>query len=76
MKNLCELQQQFQNYLLGQSQLIELDIVNTKTVSAKTRLNIYGDAYTSRLLEVLEEEFPGLHTLLGDQCFYEMVLQG
>ena len=32
-------------------------------------MEVYDHAYTARLLEVLAEDFPALHTLLGDEAF-------
>lgn len=40
--------------------------------SSAARLNIYQHAYFARLLQVLLENFPKLHLILGDKMFTEM----
>lgn len=69
MSNLNQLQQNFQNYLMLQDSSIQHHILNTEKVSIEQRLNIYRDAYSLRLLEVLTLDYPVLHTLLGHEAF-------
>lgn len=71
--NLAELQQHFLQYLMQptESQIHDL-ITETEKVSKKTRLEIYANAYAMRLVEALQENFPALHTLLGDCGFRQM----
>ena len=71
---LKELQQEFQRYILHYERAIEQHIVSTDLVPAKQRLDIYANAYRSRLVECLMDDFPGLHTLLGDEAFETMCL--
>jgi hypothetical protein len=66
---LAHLQTQFQRYLLGGESEIERHVVATDKASGTERLAIYGDAYRLRLLEVLDEDFPGLQGLLGAEAF-------
>jgi hypothetical protein len=69
MRALAELQKDFQHYLMQQDSVIETDIISTEKVSANTRLDIYRNAYYSRLFEVFQLDYPALHTLLGDEEF-------
>ncbi len=69
MSTLAELQAEFQSFLLGQGGGIERMIVGSERAAAEERLAVYADAYRLRLLEVLEEDFPGLKGLLGAEAF-------
>ncbi len=69
MNSLNNMQQDFMGWLLQQQPDIESDIEETTRVSKKTRLDIYAQAYRLRLLEALQDSFPALHTLLGDERF-------
>ncbi|MFU8797286.1 MAG: putative DNA-binding domain-containing protein [Gammaproteobacteria bacterium] len=66
---LITLQQQFQSYLLGDSEEIEQYIQSTPV---KKRLEIYGDAYFLRLWGLLKTEFPQLLEKLGEEAFEEL----
>jgi len=72
MTRLRDLQARFHDFLLGRDVAIEPLTVGTDRLPAADRLAVYGDAYRLRLLEVLGEDFPGLHTLLGDEEFQVM----
>ncbi|MGB5834587.1 MAG: DNA-binding domain-containing protein [Thiohalocapsa sp.] len=72
MHALRELQQEFQRYVLHKSQGIEHQVVGTARVDVSTRLAIYANAYRLRLIEVLQSDFEGLHTLLGDAEFEKL----
>ena len=45
------------------------DNTGTDNISGSERLNIYKNAYSSRLREALHTNFPALHQLLGDDDF-------
>ncbi len=70
---LYRIQQVFQDYLTDQdfnsTCRMEDITVDTTQISAEKRLKIYYDAYRLRLLEILENDFPKLQTLLGDEAF-------
>jgi hypothetical protein len=68
---LKDLQKNFKRHLFNQESPIAQHIVSD-TLSSAVRLGIYANAYVSRLLEVLENDYPVLHTLLGDEAFYEL----
>jgi len=67
--SLAELQAQFQSFLLGRDRGIEQLTVGSSGLPARDRLAVYADAYRLRLLEVLGEDFPGLHGMIGDEAF-------
>ncbi len=69
MSTLVELQAQFQSFLLGRSAGIERFIVGTEQAPVADRLAVYADAYRLRLLEILEDDFPGLAGMLGAKAF-------
>lgn len=72
MSTLQRLQEDFQNYLLAGDVCMQPQVLDTQQVSAAERLAIYSDGYRLRLLEALDTDFPGLHTLLGDEEFDAM----
>jgi hypothetical protein len=69
MSDLSQLQDNFQNYLLQNHSSIQLNIISTEKISAGQRLDIYRDAYSLRLIELLTTEYPVLLQLLGDEDF-------
>jgi hypothetical protein len=72
MKTLQQTQQAFLDYLLARNSDFEQHIIGTKHFDKHTRLGIYADAYASRLVEALQDNFPALHTLMGDKHFIHM----
>lgn len=72
MNNLTQLQKKFQQYLMQSNQAIENDIEETKSVSTKTRLEIYSNAYDSRLVQALSSNYPILQKYLGHDQFQEL----
>ncbi len=71
-KGLHDLQQDFQAHVLH-SDATMLDLISSNVLpSAAARLSIYANAYRLRLLEALTTDFPGLHTLAGDELFEQM----
>lgn len=74
MNEWTQLQQDFQNYLCSDYPEIEEAIVDTKSVSVQTRLQIYRNAYQARLEEALASNFPYLKVCLGDEAFHQMSL--
>ncbi|WOH39248.1 DNA-binding domain-containing protein [Thalassotalea fonticola] len=70
---LKELQNNMMNYLLNDDNRICADIVRQGKVSNKTRLNIYKNAYSARLKEVIDNDHQILGFYLGDELFEQMV---
>ncbi|MDJ0832625.1 MAG: DNA-binding domain-containing protein [Gammaproteobacteria bacterium] len=68
------LQQRFQDYLTGNSEQFEQDIVSTADALAEHRLGAYYNAYRIRLIDCLATDFSGLQTELGEEDFALLVL--
>lgn len=75
MNQLAADQQAFQDHLTTGSPAVGASIVGDDKATAKTRLDVYYQAYRLRLVEVLQNDFVGVHALLGDDAFREMTLQ-
>lgn len=71
-ESLRQLQEDFQGYLLTLDARMHLQVLDSAQVSAGERLAIYANAYRLRLLEALGTDYPGLHTVLGDDDFDTM----
>ncbi|MDQ2696861.1 MAG: DNA-binding domain-containing protein [Pseudomonadota bacterium] len=72
MSGLADLQREFQRYLLHRPNHMTAAVAQTPRLSAAERLDVYDDAYRTRLREALQTDFPALHTLLGDGGFRAM----
>lgn len=72
MNTLRRLQEDFQGYLLARDERMHPHVIGSAQVSAEERLAIYADGYRLRLLEALDTDYAGLHTLLGDDEFDAM----
>lgn len=71
--SLAELQHSLQDYLLKQQNTIAAMTVETEKFSRETRLAIYRDAYYLRLLAALQNDYPNLLLLLGDDAFASLM---
>jgi hypothetical protein len=69
---LRDLQQDMQRHLLGASSEVISGIVDAAPLSAAERLAIYRNAYQVRLIDALNDTFPVLHGLLGDEMFFAL----
>lgn len=69
---LKQLQLQMLSWLQNGDPVIKDKVTGTEKVSVETRLDIYAHAYRYRLIEALEDTFPALHTLLGDEDFFNL----
>lgn len=80
MRQLAQLQQHFQRYLMDDSQAVDshaLDnnwIVDDTKVGATKRLGIYHNAYRMRIIEALASPYGGLKKLLGPVQFQAIAL--
>lgn len=72
MSTLLMLQDQFQKFITFDHPEISGSIVETETVSVETRLGIYKNAYTLRLIESLNTSFPALYAYLGTEEFEKL----
>jgi hypothetical protein len=69
---LRELQRELQRELLGGTSAIGAAIVDAPPLPVEARLGIYRHAYRTRLTEALDEVYPILHRILGDETFASM----
>ncbi len=66
---LRQLQRDLQNHLLGEPSPIADAIADAPPLSVADRLGIYRNAYRVRLIEALDDTYPILHAVLGDEVF-------
>jgi hypothetical protein len=66
---LRELQREMQNGLLGETSAIEAHIADTPPLTRGARVGIYRHAYVARLIEALQNYYPVLYQILGDEDF-------
>src|SRR6267378_2459319 len=66
---LRQLQQDLQSHLLGEASSISEAIVDAPPLAVADRLGIYRNAYRVRLIEALDDTYPILHAVLGDEVF-------
>ena len=69
---LRELQRELQRDLLGEPSTIGSAIVDAPPLSVDARLGIYRHAYRARLTEALDDIYPILHKILGDETYASM----
>lgn len=72
MRDLEQLQQAFQAYLLTTAPSIKTDVVSDK-VEASVRLDIYRSAYRLRLHDALLSDYPILAKLMGEKHFTQLM---
>lgn len=70
MADLLTLQRDMMQWLATESGDIDSQVIGTEKVSKETRLAIYANAYRYRLLDALSDNYPSVHTLLGDEDFF------
>jgi hypothetical protein len=63
------LQQDLQHHLLGEDSAVASAIVDAPPLCVADRLAIYHNAYRVRLVEALDDTYPKLHAVLGDEMF-------
>jgi hypothetical protein len=69
MPGLRQLQSDLQKHLVGGDGAITDAVVDAPPLTIVERLGIYRNAYRVRLIEALEETYPVLHAVLGDEDF-------
>jgi len=74
MSHLRDLQLRFQDYLIGDSEAIEADIISTENALAEHRLGTYYNAYRIRLIDCLAVDYPALEHSLGREAFENLAL--
>ena len=75
MTALRELQRDFQACVLGEADAPPATVAGAGTVSAADRMRVYTEAIRMRFLEVLGQDYPGLHALAGDDPFRTLGLE-
>jgi hypothetical protein len=68
-RRLRQLQRDLQNYLLGEASAIDTAIVDAPPLPVQARLGIYHNAYRVRLIDAVDDAYPILHAVLGDEMF-------
>lgn len=71
---LAQLQRQMLQWLLHEDAAIKPYIAESQCDDTQERLQIYSNAYRFRLIDALADTFPAVHTLMGDELFYETAL--
>jgi hypothetical protein len=66
---LRQLQREMQRGLLGDESLIEAHIADTPPLTREARVGIYRRAYVARLIEALQNYYPVLYQILGNEDF-------
>lgn len=66
--SLADLQRKFQDRLLNGDEAIDAHLT-----ARGPFMKAYDHAYRARLVEIMTEDFEGLHTLLGDEQFFKML---
>jgi hypothetical protein len=69
---LRELQRELQRELLGEPSAIGAEIVEAPPLPVDARVGIYRHAYRARLAEALDDVYPILHKILGDETYASM----
>ena len=69
MSALLKLENDFKDCMLGNTLDMRGQIVSNAKASSEERVHVYVEGYRLRLLEVLQDNFPGLHGFLGDEQF-------
>ncbi len=64
--------EQFERYLKGEDTPITDKVITDEKGDATERMNIYRDAYSLRLIDILYGDFPTIYEILGTDSFVEM----
>ena len=69
MTPLARLQRGFQQHILEGNSGFERQVACTARVSARRRLEIYSSAYRARIVQALQDDYPGVCALVGEASF-------
>lgn len=72
MTSLSHLQNEFQDYLLGNTQAFQHSVTGPSKTFVKQRLAIYSEAYRLRLVDILKIDFPALYQWVGEKAFEKL----
>jgi hypothetical protein len=73
VKDLASLQRAFQRHVYRPGRAMERAVLAASRADAVRRLGVYADAYSSRLVEALSNDYPALQGLLGETGFGRMM---
>jgi len=73
MRDLASLQRAFQRHVDRPGRAMQRAVLSTPRANAARRLGVYADAYRSRLVEALGNDYPALQGLLGESGFARMM---
>lgn len=71
MTTLAQLQREFQGFVLGErvGHAFDRTVIGSDRASSSERLDVYGNAYVARLVEILGNDYIGLRHLAGEETF-------
>lgn len=72
MSNLARIQWDFQEFLLHESGAVHAHVAAAGLAPVTTRLSIYANAYTARLFEALQTNYPAIAKVLGEADFADL----
>lgn len=72
MSALLKLERSFKDCMLDETLDMQGQVASNAKATAEERVHVYVEGYRLRLLEVLEDNYSGLHGLLGDEQFDHM----
>jgi hypothetical protein len=68
--SLRELQEKFKAYILNENaDILNINVISTKSANAIERIDIYKEGYVLRLLEIMEKDFPIFRQIVGEDFF-------
>jgi hypothetical protein len=70
LSRLAELQDRFQQAILGSSAAVLPDLRDGPRTDRGDRFDIYRNAYRTRLIDTLAQTYTSLHAYLGDETFF------
>lgn len=71
--SLASLQRLFQERILAGRPGVDAHVLSSVQATARERIQVYVDAFSLRLLDVLRKDFPGVRSLLGEHDFERLV---
>jgi len=75
MKTLPELQNHFFQAVVNNSDELTSEVRQQGEMTTNERIAIYAEGYQLRLIEALQDSYPALHTLMGDDDFESLCLE-
>jgi len=73
MTTLRDIQEGMQDYVLKNDLSVSDEIIKPDNMEVAGRLDVYRNAYYLRLIEILEDDFSVLSTVIGEDAFDSMI---